>query len=158
MKTPIRPLFSTLSISFRVAVCALVGFSFAACDGVTRARSADDISSLSPTREDAATPSSTPTDPPPPSIPSSPSSPSSPSPSSLPSPAPGAADRSVDADGNLSGFQNFGDPNFDRLVGKTRVLRSHKAPAGTVLRITQFGDSHTASDTITSGLRQIGRA
>jgi lysophospholipase L1-like esterase len=52
-------------------------------------------------------------------------------------------------------FHDFGDPNFRKLAQKTRALKNQTAPMGTVLRIVQFGDSHTASDTITSGLRRL---
>jgi lysophospholipase L1-like esterase len=55
----------------------------------------------------------------------------------------------------VSGFRDFGDPNFGFLIQKMRSLEDKTAPEGTVLRIVQFGDSHTASDTITSGLRQL---
>ena len=55
----------------------------------------------------------------------------------------------------LSEFHDFGDPNFRALIHKMRTLEAHSAPAGSVLRIVQFGDSHTASDTITSSLRQL---
>ena len=54
-----------------------------------------------------------------------------------------------------SEFHDFGDPNFKKLTQKTRALKNKTAPAGAILRIVQFGDSHTASDTITSGLRRL---
>ncbi|MDR2452549.1 MAG: GDSL-type esterase/lipase family protein [Candidatus Accumulibacter sp.] len=136
----------------RIAACALMGLFFAACDSVIQARSVDHGSPPLPTRQGAAQRA------PPLSAAGAPSA-------ALPlhafSPTwSGAADTDRDAvrDENLSGLHNFGDPNFDRLTGKIRVLQSGQAPAETVLRITQFGDSHTASDTITSGLRQLLQA
>ncbi|MFT0533085.1 GDSL-type esterase/lipase family protein [Castellaniella hirudinis] len=47
------------------------------------------------------------------------------------------------------GLQDFGDPNADRLRQRLRAGKQ----ADTVLRIVQLGDSHTASDTFTKGLR-----
>lgn len=57
------------------------------------------------------------------------------------------------------GLQDFGDPNAARLIDRYRLLAAaHHAAHGArttppVLTIVQLGDSHTASDTLTSGLR-----
>jgi lysophospholipase L1-like esterase len=126
----------------RIAAGALAWLSFAACDSLIQAQPADYGPPSLPARQSAAE-----------SV--------SPLPPRVPLPVPnGGADTGWGAapQENLSGFHDFGDPNLDRLIGKMRVLQSGKAPPGMVLRITQFGDSHTASDTITSGLRRLFQA
>ncbi|MFT8274399.1 GDSL-type esterase/lipase family protein [Kerstersia gyiorum] len=55
-----------------------------------------------------------------------------------------------------SGLTDFGDPNRERLIANFRA-RQAGAAAGT-LSIVQLGDSHTASDTFTSGLRRTLQA
>jgi lysophospholipase L1-like esterase len=134
-----------LSSRTRIAACVLMGLSFAACDSVSPARSVDHGPSSSPARQ-SVTESAPPL-----------SAAGAQAQVLLPTRGGTDVDRDV-RDENLSGFHDFGDPNVDRLTGKIRVLQSGQAPAGTVLRITQFGDSHTASDTITSGLRQLLQA
>lgn len=82
-------------------------------------------------------------------------------------PVPDAADRGAaaptlpspsepaDADGldeAYQGIQDFGDPNAARLAALIDAMRSDQR-TDKVLRIVQFGDSHTASDTFTSGVR-----
>ncbi|CAM4060054.1 GDSL-type esterase/lipase family protein [Kerstersia similis] len=51
-----------------------------------------------------------------------------------------------------AGLTDFGDPNRNRLVQQVHAMQQGRA-AGT-LSIVQLGDSHTASDTFTSGLRR----
>lgn len=52
-----------------------------------------------------------------------------------------------------SGIQDFGEPNALRLAQRFRTIQARVAPAQ-VLNILQLGDSHTSSDTFTSGLRR----
>ncbi|MDR2625736.1 MAG: GDSL-type esterase/lipase family protein [Zoogloeaceae bacterium] len=126
----------TLSAKLWITACALMGLSFAACDSASPSRTVEHAPSPSP-----------------------PAAENAPTYSLAPFPAQsGSADRETAQDESLAGFHDFGDANFERLIRKMRLLQSGSAPAGTVVRITQFGDSHTASDTITSGLRQLLQA
>ena len=51
------------------------------------------------------------------------------------------------------GIVDFGDPNFKKLVKKLSQLGSGKERS--VVNIIQFGDSHTASETITATMRTL---
>lgn len=54
------------------------------------------------------------------------------------------------------GVQDFGEANAARLAQRLRVIQSGGESAQ-VLNIIQLGDSHTSSDTFTSGLRKAFR-
>lgn len=58
------------------------------------------------------------------------------------------------SDISQSGMHDFGDRHWGKIIQKVKMLQSGRAQNNTVLRITQLGDSHTASDTITSWIRQ----
>ena len=51
-------------------------------------------------------------------------------------------------------IQNFGDPNLSKLKKKIVNVERKVASPDSVLRIIQFGDSHTAADIFTGDLRQ----
>lgn len=55
---------------------------------------------------------------------------------------------------DISSIHDFGDRHFEKIIQKVRILQTGQTQNNTVLRIVQLGDSHTASDTITSWVRQ----